>query len=46
MLNQFQNPLALIGRLLLALMFVLAGFSKIGGFAGTEIGRASCRERV
>ena len=35
MLNQFQNPLALIGRLLLALMFVLAGFSKIGGFAGT-----------
>ena len=35
MLNQFQNPLALVGRLLLALMFVLAGFSKIGGFAGT-----------
>ncbi len=35
MLNQFQNPLAMIGRLLLALMFVLAGFSKIGGFAGT-----------
>ena len=26
MLNQFQNPLALIGRLLLALMFVLAAF--------------------
>ena len=35
MLNSFQNPLALIGRSLLALMFVLAGFSKIGGFAGT-----------
>ena len=35
MLNSFQNPLALIGRILLALMFVLAGFSKIGGFAGT-----------
>jgi putative oxidoreductase len=35
MLNNFQNPLALLGRILLALMFVLAGFSKIGGFAGT-----------
>ena len=35
MLNSFQNTLALIGRSLLALMFVLAGFSKIGGFAGT-----------
>jgi len=30
-----QNPLALAGRILLALMFVLAGFSKITGFAGT-----------
>jgi len=30
-----QNPLALAGRILLSLMFVLAGFSKIGGFAGT-----------
>lgn len=35
MLNSFQNPLALIGRILLALMFVLAGFTKISGFAGT-----------
>lgn len=35
MLNSLQNPLALVGRILLALMFVLAGFSKIGGFAGT-----------
>ena len=35
MLNNLQNPLALVGRILLALMFVLAGFSKIGGFAGT-----------
>ena len=35
MLNTLQNPLALIGRILLALMFVLGGFSKIGGFAGT-----------
>jgi len=35
MLNNFQNPLALVGRILLALMFVLAGMSKLGGFAGT-----------
>ncbi|MEO8058893.1 MAG: DoxX family protein [Burkholderiales bacterium] len=35
MLNNLQNPLALVGRVLLALMFVLAGFSKIAGFAGT-----------
>jgi putative oxidoreductase len=34
-LDTFRNPLALVGRILLALMFVLAGFSKIGGFAGT-----------
>ena len=30
-----QNPLSLIGRILLALLFVPSGFSKIGGFAGT-----------
>lgn len=35
MLNSLQNPLSLIGRLLLALLFVPAGFSKIAGFAGT-----------
>ncbi len=35
MLNNLQTPLALIGRILLALMFVLAGFSKIAGFEGT-----------
>ena len=35
MLNNLQNPLALVGRILLALMFVLAGASKIAGFAGT-----------
>jgi putative oxidoreductase len=35
MLNNLQNPLALIGRILLALMFVLAGFGKITDFAGT-----------
>jgi putative oxidoreductase len=35
MLNNIQNPLALLGRVLLALMFVLAGFSKITHFGGT-----------
>jgi putative oxidoreductase len=35
MLRSLQNPLSLIGRVLLALLFVPAGFSKIGGFAGT-----------
>ena len=35
MSNSLQNPLALIGRILLALMFVLAGFSKLSGFNGT-----------
>ncbi len=30
-----QTPLALVGRLLLALLFLPAGLSKIGGFAGT-----------
>lgn len=35
MFKTLQNPLALIGRLLLALLFLPAGISKIGGFAGT-----------
>lgn len=35
MISSFQNPLALVGRLLLALLFLPAGISKIGGFAGT-----------
>ena len=35
MLNSLKDPLALVGRILLALMFVLGGFNKIGGFAGT-----------
>lgn len=35
MSNTLQNPLALVGRLLLALLFVPAGFSKLSGFAGT-----------
>lgn len=35
MFTALQNPLALIGRILLALMFVPAGYAKIGGFSGT-----------
>lgn len=35
MLNQLKNPLALIGRILIAALFVPAGFQKIMGFAGT-----------
>ena len=35
MFNSLQNPLSLVGRLLLALLFLPAGISKIGGFAGT-----------
>jgi putative oxidoreductase len=30
-----QNALSFIGRALIALLFIPAGFSKIGGFAGT-----------
>jgi len=33
--TQTQNVAALIGRILLALIFITSGFSKIGGFAGT-----------
>lgn len=35
MFDRLQNPLALFGRLLLAVLFVPAGLMKIGGFAGT-----------
>lgn len=35
MLNSLQSPLSLIGRVLLALLFVPAGFGKLMGFAGT-----------
>ncbi len=35
MFSSLQNPLSLMGRALLALLFIPAGFSKIGGFAGT-----------
>ncbi len=30
-----QNTTALVGRIMLALIFVLSGFNKIGGFEGT-----------
>ena len=35
MFDKLQNPLSLAGRLLLALLFVPAGFAKLTGFAGT-----------
>ena len=35
MLSSMQNPLSLIGRALLALLFIPAGFAKLTGFAGT-----------
>ena len=35
MTSPLQSPLALLGRLLLALLFLPAGIMKIGGFAGT-----------
>jgi putative oxidoreductase len=35
MFNALQNPLSLTGRILLALLFLPAGLSKFGGFAGT-----------
>ena len=35
MFNALQSPLSLIGRLLLAALFLPAGLSKIGGFEGT-----------
>ncbi|MDP9044805.1 MAG: DoxX family protein [Pseudomonadota bacterium] len=33
--SNLQNPLALLGRILLAILFVMSGFNKIGGFEGT-----------
>ena len=35
MFATLQNPLALVGRLLIALLCIPAGFGKISGFAGT-----------
>jgi putative oxidoreductase len=34
-MTAFQTPLSLLGRVLLAMLFLPAGLSKIGGFAGT-----------
>lgn len=34
--SSFASGLALLGRILLALMFVLAGYGKVTGFAGTS----------
>jgi len=34
-MNQLTNPLALIGRLLMAAIFIMAGLSKVTGFTGT-----------
>ena len=39
MLNSLQNPFSLLGRALIALLFIPAGFGKIAGFAGTASGR-------
>ncbi|MDQ3060266.1 MAG: DoxX family protein [Pseudomonadota bacterium] len=35
MFTSLQNPLSLIGRILLAMLFIPAGFGKITGFAAT-----------
>jgi len=35
MQGTYQDPAILVGRILLGLLFVLSGFSKIGGFNGT-----------
>ena len=35
MLDSLKSPLMVIGRVLLALMFVMAGFSKLGNIGGT-----------
>jgi putative oxidoreductase len=33
--TNFQNSAALAGRILLALIFIVSGYGKIGGYAGT-----------
>ncbi|WCH23105.1 DoxX family protein [Aeromonas salmonicida] len=35
-MDKMKNMALLVGRVLLALMFVMAGWSKIGGYAGTQ----------
>ncbi|CAM3656082.1 DoxX family protein [Polaromonas hydrogenivorans] len=41
MLDSLKNPLLLIGRLLIALMFLPAGWGKLTGFAGSVAYTAS-----
>ena len=45
MSNAFQNPLSLGGRLLLALLFLPAGLTKIGGFAERDVQTLSGGDR-
>jgi len=33
--DRFKAPIDLVGRVLLSLIFIVAGYSKIGGYAGT-----------
>lgn len=35
MIDSFKSPLVVVGRVLLALMFILAGASKLGDISGT-----------
>ena len=35
-MDKMKDVALLVGRILLALMFVMAGWSKIGGYAGTQ----------
>ena len=35
MIDSIKAPLVLVGRILLALMFVTSGFGKLGNIAGT-----------
>jgi putative oxidoreductase len=35
MIDSFKTPLVVIGRVLLALMFIMAGISKLGDISGT-----------
>ena len=35
-MDQLQKSIAPIGRFLLSLMFILAGYNKIGGYTGTQ----------
>ncbi len=35
MIDSYKTPLVVVGRVLLALMFIMAGFSKLGNIEGT-----------